>query len=118
MRAQYCWEEITINEPRRAQECQSRNATHYETPVSFPFGRSGSNDNNKLPESQEWETIRQSSTVLVNSHKGQEPVVTTSHPIQFGWQEWGVPSPRDKLLLVTTFTCNLNSTTRSNNQPH
>jgi hypothetical protein len=46
------------------------------------------------------------------------PQREASAPNPFGWQEWGVPSPRDKLiLLVTTFTCNLDST-RSNNQPH
>jgi hypothetical protein len=72
---------------------------------SHSLGQGGSDINN-LPESQEWEPIRAS----------RLPQQEASAPNPFGWQEWGVPPPRDKLLLVITFPCNLNSTS-DNNQP-
>jgi hypothetical protein len=108
----------TIDEPRGAQECQSRNTTdnknknkprgRYDRYQQQPTGIPG-----VTTRSQEWETIRR-----------QAPCKPIPTAIGLCTQTNSVGKsggkPHDKLLVgqwpVTTFTCNLKST-RNNNQP-
>jgi hypothetical protein len=103
--------------------------TQTGTTTTTTMATDANNNNNKRVPGSPYRRLQEcdSSTYYCNPRSGrrsadrrrasllpQEEEPTAPNP--FGWQEWGVPSPRAKLLLVTAFTCNRNST-RSNNQP-